>query len=85
MSATDPSKKILCSFCGQSEEKVNISVHGAGGSEFASICDECIYLSLNIISSERVNLRAAYFGYELIAKLLSPVAWLADQLHLARK
>jgi ClpX C4-type zinc finger len=86
MSATDLSKKIVCSFCAQSDKEVSITVHAhAVGSERISICDNCIYLSLNIISSERVNLRAAYSGYEFIAKLLSPVAWLADQLHMARK
>jgi hypothetical protein len=85
MSATDLSEKTVCSFCGQSEKEVPIRVHGAISSEHASMCDQCIDLSLNIISSERVNLRAAYFGYKFIAKLLSPIAWLADQLHIARK
>ena len=34
------------------------------------ICDECVYLSLEPISREELNLRAAYFGFQLIAKLL---------------
>jgi hypothetical protein len=67
MSATDASEKIICSFCGKLQDDVRKMVVGP---KHIFICDDCVYLSLNIISHEGVNLRTGYFRFELVAKLL---------------
>jgi ATP-dependent protease Clp ATPase subunit len=69
------SVNLVCSFCGKSQNEVRSLIAGPT----VLICDECVYLSLSIISHEGINLRVAYFGFELIAKLLYPVAMFFDR------
>ena len=81
MSATNDvpqteSAKLTCSFCGKSQDNVRKLVAGPNN---VLICDECICLSLSIISHEGLNLRAAYFSFEFVAKLLYPVAMFFDR------
>ena len=71
-----------CSFCGKPAEQMNSMIAGPGP---VVICDECVLLSLELISDQRLNLRAAYFGFEFIAKLLYPITWLAEQLHIVNR
>jgi ClpX C4-type zinc finger protein len=76
MSATsdaprDQSEKVICSFCGKSQDQVRKIV--AGPKVF--ICDECVVLALEITCEEGgLNERAAYFSFIFVAKLLSPIA-----------
>jgi ATP-dependent protease Clp ATPase subunit len=49
------------------------------------ICDDCVYLSLSIISRDQINLRVAYFSIQFVAKLLFPLSRLAERLHIVRK
>jgi ATP-dependent protease Clp ATPase subunit len=78
----DQSSNPVCSFYGKSQNEVRRLI--AGPTVF--ICDNCVYLALEITSKDgALNERAAYFSFEFIAKLLSPVAWLIEQLHVARK
>ncbi|HUY27128.1 MAG TPA: ClpX C4-type zinc finger protein [Candidatus Binataceae bacterium] len=65
------SGKVICSFCGKSQAEVRKIVSGPNG---VFICDECVVLCLQIISCDGLNLRAAYFSFEFVAKLLFPVA-----------
>jgi hypothetical protein len=46
----------------------------------AFICKDCLLLGLDLITTNSLNLRPAYFSFILVAKLLSPVAWAAKQL-----
>ncbi len=71
----DRSGNLVCSFCGKSQKQVRRLI--AGPTVF--ICDECVYLSLSIISREGLNLRAAYFSFQFVAKLLYPVAMFFDR------
>ncbi|MBE3603315.1 hypothetical protein IMX07_06725 [bacterium] len=66
-----------CSFCGKSQSNVRKLVAGPNDN---FICDECVYLSLRVVSREGFNLRAAYVGFELIAKLLYPVGLILDRI-----
>ena len=59
-----------CSFCGKSQKQVNL----LAGPNAVFICDECTDLSLKVFSQGALNLRAAYFAYETVAKLLWPVS-----------
>ena len=61
---------VYCSFCGKSQDEVRKLIAGPT----VYICDECVILSLKIISQEGLNLRAAYFSFELVAKFLYPIA-----------
>jgi ClpX C4-type zinc finger len=68
----DESQKVICSFCGKSQDEVRKIV---AGPDKVFICDECVVLSLQIISEESgLNLRAAYFSFIFVAKLLYPLA-----------
>jgi ATP-dependent protease Clp ATPase subunit len=60
----------ICSFCGKSQDNVRKLVAGPNK---VFICDDCVYLSLKIVSREGLNLRAAYFSFEFVAKLLYPL------------
>jgi len=55
------------------------------GPDGVFICDECAILSVDIISSQSLNLRVAYFSFVLVAKLLYPLSWLADQVRIAKR
>ena len=70
------SEKAICSFCGKSQADVRKMVSGPKG---VFVCDECIVLCLQIASHEGLNLRAAYFSFEFVAKLLYPAAMLFDR------
>ncbi len=65
-----------CSFCGKTVEEVRRLIIGPNS---VFICDECVILSLQIISETSFNLRAAYFGFQAIAKLLYPLALWFDR------
>jgi len=67
------SEKVICSFCSKSNNEVRKMV---AGPKSVFICDECVVLCLQIVSREGLNLRAAYFSFESVAKLLYPVALL---------
>jgi hypothetical protein len=71
MPAANDTPVLTCSFCGKSQREVSKLVAGPNN---VFICDECVCLSLSIISHEGLNLRAAYFSFEFVAKLLYPVA-----------
>jgi ClpX C4-type zinc finger protein len=77
MSATsdapkDESEKVICSFCGKSQDEVRKIVAGPNK---VFICDECVLLSLEITCEEGgLNERAAYFSFMFVVKLLYPVA-----------
>ena len=71
----DPSGNVVCSFCGKSQKEVRRLI--AGPTVF--ICDDCVYLSVSILSHEGFNLRAAYFSFKFVAKLLYPVAMFFHQ------
>ncbi len=76
------SANLICSFCGKSQDEVRRLI--AGPTVF--ICDECAVLAVQLSSEGGgLNLRAAYVSFEFVAKLLYPVAWLLEQLHVARK
>ena len=68
---------VHCSFCGKTQEQVRTVVSGPNA---VFICDECVIISLGIISRTRLNLRAAYFAFELIARVLHPVTSLTERL-----
>ena len=68
----DESEKVMCSFCGKSQDEVRKIV--AGPKEIF-ICDECVVLCLQITCEEGgLNERAAYFSFIFVAKLLYPIA-----------
>ena len=69
------SETVVCSFCGKSQGEVRKMVSGPNG---VFICDECVVICLQVISREGLNLRAAYFSFEAVAKLLYPVALFFD-------
>ncbi len=70
------SAKPVCSFCGKSQDDVRKLVAGPNQ---VFICDECVYLSLKIVSREGLNLRVAYLGFEFVAKLLYPLGLLFER------
>jgi hypothetical protein len=72
---------LRCSFCSKTQDEVRRLIVGPNA---VYICDECVYLSLDIISHEGFNLRAAYLSFEFVAKLLYPLVWLAGELHITR-
>ncbi len=83
MPATDASDKTICSFCGKSQDEVRKMVAGPKG---IFICDECVFLSLQITSENGgLHERAAYFSYLFVVKLLYPLGQLLNQFHLPRK
>jgi len=63
---------LVCSFCGKSRNEVRQLI--ARPAVF--ICDDCVCLSLNKISKESLNLRAASWSFEVVAKLLYPIGLL---------
>ncbi len=67
---------VKCSFCGKTVEQVRRMIFGPNS---VFICDECVFLSLQIISEGSFNLHAAYFGFEAIAKLLYPLTLWFDR------
>jgi hypothetical protein len=72
-------EKVICSFCGKSEDEVRKIVLGGPPAKDKEvyICDECIYLSLEIICEEGdLHERAAYFSFIFVVKLLYPIAHL---------
>ncbi len=76
------SGNLVCSFCGKSQDDVRVLI--AGPTVF--ICDHCAVLAVQISSEGGgLNLRAAYFCFEFVAKLLYPVARLVEKFHIARK
>jgi hypothetical protein len=78
----EQSANLICSFCGKSQDQVRRLI--AGPTVF--ICDKCAVLAVQLSSEGGgLNLRAAYFSFEFVAKVLYPVAWLLEQLHVARK
>ena len=65
----------LCSFCGKPQDEVGLLVSGPNN---VFICDECVVLCLQITSEkDGLNVRAAYYCFEIVAKLLYPIAVLA--------
>ena len=63
---------LHCSFCGKSQDEVGKLVAGPNA---IYICDECTLLCLQITcEDDALNVRAAYFSFEFVAKLLYPVA-----------
>jgi ClpX C4-type zinc finger len=67
----EQSHNLVCSFCGKSRDQVRCLI--AGPTVF--ICDECTVLCLQIISEQgSLNLRAGYFAFEFVAKLLWPIS-----------
>jgi hypothetical protein len=63
--------KLVCSFCGKRQDEVRTLI--AGPTIF--ICDECTILCLQILSEKGGwNLRAGYFAFEFVAKLLWPIS-----------
>ena len=79
-SHNEQSGNLVCSFCGRSQNEVRKLI--AGPTVF--ICDDCVYLSLSIISRDQINLRVAYFSFEFVAKLLFQFARLAERLRIVR-
>ena len=78
----EQSAKLVCSFCGKNQDQVRRLI--AGPTVF--ICDESAVLAVQLCSEGGgLNLRAAYFSFEFVAKLLYPVAWLLEQLHVVRR
>ena len=69
------SGNLVCSFCQKSQNEVRKLIAGPT----VYICDECSILCLQIISREGLNLRAAYFCFEFVARLLYPIALLFDR------
>jgi len=62
---------LVCSFCGKSQEQVGHLI--AGPTVF--ICDNCTILCLQILGEQgSLNLRAGYFAFEFVAKLLWPIS-----------
>jgi ClpX C4-type zinc finger protein len=77
----DSSDKVICSFCRKSQDEVRKIVFGGPNAKAKDknvyICDECIYLSLEIICEEGdLHERAAYFSFISVVKLLYPIAHL---------
>jgi len=70
---------LACSFCGKTPYQIEQMIAGPNS---AFICDECVFHSLDLISQHGLNLRAAYFSFQFIAKLLSPIAWLLKQVRI---
>lgn len=46
-----------CSFCGKTAEQVAEMIAGPGS---VAMCGECVVMSLELISRDALNLRAAY-------------------------
>jgi hypothetical protein len=67
---------IRCSFCSKTQNQVRRMISGP---DSVFICDECVILSLQIISEGSFSLHAAYFGFEAIAKLLYPLGLWFDR------
>jgi hypothetical protein len=68
-----------CNFChkmpmGLDDQQIGVL------DQSAFICKDCLLLGLDLITTNSLNLRPAYFSFILVAKLLSPVAWAAKQL-----
>ena len=63
------SSNLICSFCGKSQNEVRKLIAGPA----VYICDGCAILCLQILSHEGLNLRAAYFSFQFVAKLLYPI------------
>lgn len=57
-------------FAGRARDQVRKLIAGPT----VYICDNCAILCLEIISRESWNLRAAYFSFGFVAKLLDPIA-----------
>src|ERR1700719_636020 len=54
-------EKVICSFCGKSQDEVRKIVAGPNN---VYICDECVVLSLQITCEEGdLNERAAFFSF----------------------
>jgi len=65
-------EKLTCSFCGKSQDEVRKLVSGPNN---IFICDECVFLCLQITSEHGgLHERAAYYSFIFVAKLLYPVA-----------
>ena len=65
------SGNLVCSFCGKSQDQVRRLI--AGPTVF--ICDECTVLCLEILTDEGpLDLRAGYFAFQFVAKLLWPIS-----------
>jgi hypothetical protein len=63
---------VSCSFCGKTQAEVRKMVAGPNK---VSICDECVVLALQLTCAEGgLNERSAYFCFEFVAKLLSPIS-----------
>jgi predicted amidophosphoribosyltransferase len=66
-----PSDNLVCSFCGKRQDEVRTLIAGPT----VYICDECTLLCLQILSEKgELNLRAGYFAFEFVAKLLWPIS-----------
>jgi hypothetical protein len=71
LSSMKSSENLVCSFCGKRQDEVRTLI--AGPTVF--ICDECVRLCLQILSEKGgLNLRAGYFAFEFVAKLLWPIS-----------
>ena len=65
------SSELNCSFCGKSQNEVATLVRGPT----VYVCDQCVVLCLEIVSEKGgFNLRAGYFAFLMVAKLLWPIA-----------
>jgi hypothetical protein len=70
-----------CSFCHKLPNLDDAQIIDSGQTAF--ICRDCLLLGLDIITTNSLNLRAAYFSFILVAKALSPVAWAMKQLGIS--
>ena len=71
-----------CNFChkmpmGLDDQQIGVL------DQSAFICKDCLLLSLDLITANSLNLRPAYLSFILVAKVLSPVAWVAKQLRIS--
>jgi ClpX C4-type zinc finger len=64
VSSDESTTELSCSFCGKRQSEVRILI--AGPTTY--ICDECVYLSLEIMSERSGHLRAAYWLHVAVAK-----------------
>jgi ATP-dependent Clp protease ATP-binding subunit ClpX len=67
----EQSANLVCSFCGKSQDQVRRLIAGPT----VLICDECTVLCLEILTDQGpLNLRAGYFTFQFVAKLLWPIS-----------
>jgi len=67
---------LHCSFCGKSQDEVRKLITGPNA---AHICDECALLCIQIIYERgALNIRAANFRFQLVARILYPVTLMSN-------